>query len=209
MARLTSGRTTARLDRKDKTMGKVDGSADTDVHYRTCPFCDQHCGTEVSVDRATQRVVSVRGDKSDPLSKGYICPKVYALKDYHHDPERLTGPMIKRNGRFEAASWDEALDFAASRIKDIQREYGDDAIAFYFGTGLAHVPALCLYTALLATALNTRQVYSSSSVDCHAHFLAPSCFHSASTGAGNANAALQGAAYVFNSILFFGCGGRI
>jgi anaerobic selenocysteine-containing dehydrogenase len=152
-------------------MAKVDEALDVEVHYRTCGFCDQHCGTEVTIDKATRQVVGVRGDKSDPLSKGYVCPKVYALKDYHDDPDRLTSPMIKRNGRFEPVSWDEALDFTAERIKHIQREHGNDAIAFYFGTGLAHVPALCLYTPLLATTLGTKQVYSSSSVDCHAHFL--------------------------------------
>ncbi len=146
-------------------------TADVEVHYRLCGFCDQHCGTEVTINRATRQVIGVRGDKADPLSHGYVCPKVYALKDYHHDPERLTTPMIKRDGQFEPATWDEALDFTAERIKDIQRQYGNDAIAFYFGTGLAHVPALCLYTPLLATTLGTTQVYSSSSVDCHPHFL--------------------------------------
>lgn len=152
-------------------MLEVAEAKELEVHHRLCPFCDQHCGTEVTINRLAGEVVGVRGDKEDPLSKGFVCAKVYALKDYHRDPERLTEPLIKRNGKFETATWDEALDFAAGRIKDIQREHGNDAIAFYFGTGLAHVPALCLYSGLLATALNTRQVYSSSSVDCHAHFL--------------------------------------
>lgn len=152
-------------------MATAADKTDVEVHHRLCPFCDQHCGTEVTIDRSSGEVLDVRGDKEDPLSKGFVCPKVYALKDYHRDPERLTEPLIKRNGRFEAVSWDEALDFAAERIKDVQRQHGKDAIAFYFGTGLAHVPALCLYSTLLATALGTQQVYSSSSVDTHAHFM--------------------------------------
>ncbi len=152
-------------------MATLADPAEHEVHNRLCPFCDQHCGTEVTIDRSAGTVVGVRGDASDPLSKGYVCPKVYALKEYHSDSDRLTRPLIRRNGKFEETSWDEALDFAAARIKEIQKNYGNDSIAFYFGTGLAHVPALCLYSGLLATALNTKQVYSSSSVDCHAHFL--------------------------------------
>lgn len=152
-------------------MSTTSAPADTETHYRLCPFCDQHCGTEVTVDRTAGTVVAVRGDKEDPLSRGFVCPKVYALKEYHSDPERLTRPLIKRNGKFEEAGWDEALDVAAQGIRTIQQSHGKDAVAFYFGTGLAHVPALCLYSGLLATALGTRQVYSSSSVDCHAHFL--------------------------------------
>lgn len=144
---------------------------ETEVHYRICPFCEQNCATEVTVDRAKQSVVTIRGDKADPLSKGYICPKAYALKDLHHDPEMLTGPMMRRNGRLEKVSWEEALDFAARRLLELQHEYGPNSIASYFGTGLTHVPGLALYAPLLLTTLGSNQVYSASSVDSHAHFM--------------------------------------
>jgi len=146
-------------------------NADIRVHYRFCPFCEQNCATEVRVDHGTGRVLDVRGDKADPLSKGYICPKAYAMKDLHHDPAVLTGPVIKRNGRFEPATWDEALDYAAARIRAIQDEHGRDALAFFFGSGIAHIPGLTLYTPGLLTALGTTQIYSTSSVDCHPQFL--------------------------------------
>ena len=145
--------------------------AEPEVHYRICPFCEQNCGTEVTIDRASNSILTVRGDKSDPLSKGYICPKAYALKDLHHDPEVLSGPLIKRNGRFEAASWEEALDFTARRLIEVQREHGPNAIATYFGTALTHIPGLALYAPMLLTAIGSNQVYSASSVDSHAHFM--------------------------------------
>ena len=147
------------------------GHSDAEVHYRICPFCEQNCGTEVTIDRATGAVLTVRGDKADPLSKGYICPKAYALKDLHHDPEVLTGPLIRRDGRFEEVSWDEALDFTARRLTDLQHKYGPNTVASYFGTGLTHVPGLALYAPLLLTTLGSNQVYSASSVDSHAHFM--------------------------------------
>ncbi len=61
-------------------------TSSAELHYRICPFCEQNCGTEVTIDRASDSVVTVRGDKADPLSKGFICPKAYALKDLlrHH-----------------------------------------------------------------------------------------------------------------------------
>lgn len=152
-------------------MSQVVQSSQTEVHYRICPFCEQNCATEVTVDRATESVVTIRGDKADPLSRGYICPKAYALKDLHHDPEMLTGPVMKRNGRFEAVSWDEALDFTARRLAELRRDYGPNSIASYFGTGLTHVPGLALYAPLLLTTLGSNQVYSASSVDSHAHFM--------------------------------------
>lgn len=142
-----------------------------ELHYRICPFCEQNCATEVTIDRAEQRVVTVRGDKADPLSKGYICPKAYALKDLHHDPDMLTGPMMRRNGRLEDVSWEEALDFTARRLFELQRDHGPNAIASYFGTGLTHVPGLALYAPLLLATLGSNQVYSASSVDSHAHFM--------------------------------------
>lgn len=142
------------------------------VHRRICPFCEQNCATLVTVDHATGQVLGVRGDKDDPLSKGFICPKAYAVKDLHHDPDVLTGPVIKRDGRFVPASWDEALDFAAERIRAIQAEHGNDALGFFFGTTIAHVPGLALYTGPLLNVLQTRQIYSTSSIDCHPHFLA-------------------------------------
>ena len=142
------------------------------VHCRICPFCEQNCATLVTVDPATQSVLTVRGDKDDPLSKGYICPKAYALKDLHHDPEVLTGPMMRRNGRLEPATWEEALEYTARRLAELQRDHGPNAIASYFGTGLTHVPGLALYAPLLLTTLGSNQVYSASSVDSHAHFMA-------------------------------------
>lgn len=142
-----------------------------ELHYRICPFCEQTCGTVVEIDPVSEQVVTIRGDKADPLSKGYICPKAYALKDLQHDHEALTSPLVKRDGRFIETSWEEALDYAAQRLSALQRDYGPNCIASYFGTALTHVPGLALYAPLLLTTLGTNQIYSASSVDSHAHFM--------------------------------------
>lgn len=119
------------------------GKIQTEFHYRICPFCEQTCGTIVEIDPLSEQVVTVRGDKNDPLSKGYICPKAYALKDLQHDHEALTTPLVKRDGRFVETSWDEALDYTAQRLFALQQDYGQNCIASYFGTALTHVPVTC------------------------------------------------------------------
>jgi len=139
--------------------------------YSMCPFCEQNCATELTVDRASKRIVKVRGDKKDPLSKGYICAKAHAIKDLHEDPKVLKQPHIKKNGKFVAVPWTQALDFAATRLKQVQAAHGKDSVAFFFGTGIAHIPGQAVFTSSLLTALETRQIYSTSSVDCHPHFL--------------------------------------
>jgi anaerobic selenocysteine-containing dehydrogenase len=48
-------------------------------HYRVCHLCEALCGIEVTI--TGEKVVAIRGDKSDPFSQGHICPKAVALQD--------------------------------------------------------------------------------------------------------------------------------
>lgn len=145
--------------------GDASNHAGTSVHCRICPFCEAHCGTLVTVDPVHGAITGVRGDPDDPFSRGYICPKAYAIKELHHDPDVLKTPLIKRNGRFEEASWEEALDYTASRLKEIQANHGADSVGFYIGNPTAHHPGLLLYSPVLLEALGSRQVYCAGSVD--------------------------------------------
>jgi len=108
-------------------------SVGPEVRARICPLCEAHCGTLVTIDRESRAILGVRGDPEDPFSQGYICPKAYAIKELHHDPDVIKQPLIKRNGRFVEVSWSEALDFAADRLKAIQAEHGPDSVGFYIG----------------------------------------------------------------------------
>ncbi|MBO2452867.1 molybdopterin-dependent oxidoreductase [Actinomadura barringtoniae] len=64
--------------------------------HRTCPLCEALCGLELTLDEAGT-VTGVRGDKQDPLSKGFICPKGATLGRLDGDPDRLTTPMLRRD----------------------------------------------------------------------------------------------------------------
>lgn len=85
-------------------------SAQTQIHYRSCAFCEAACGIEVTADHGSRRIVGVRGDKRDPFSKGYICANAYALTALHDDPDRLRRPLRRKGGDFEEIGWDEARE---------------------------------------------------------------------------------------------------
>jgi anaerobic selenocysteine-containing dehydrogenase len=132
-------------------------------HYRICPLCEACCGLEVRT--VGGKVSSIRGAENDVFSAGYICPKGVALKDLHEDPDRIRTPLIKRNGRFVQASWDEAFAEIETRLVPILREQGRDAVALAVGNPSAHKMSLLLYFGRLAKALGTRNVFSASTLD--------------------------------------------
>ena len=92
----------------------------------TCVYCGVGCQLDMWVKN--NRVVRVRGAEKRP-NKGRLCVKGRFGYEFIHSPERLTRPLVKRNGEFFETDWDEALDLVASRFKQIQREHGADALA--------------------------------------------------------------------------------
>jgi anaerobic selenocysteine-containing dehydrogenase len=133
------------------------------VHTRICPFCEACCGLEVRMRDG--RVTSVRGDDADVFSAGYICPKGVALKDLHEDPDRLRQPLVKRDGRFVEASWDEAWAEIERRLPPLVAAHGADAVAVTIGNPAAHKFGLLLYGTRLIKALGTHHVYTASTLD--------------------------------------------
>jgi anaerobic selenocysteine-containing dehydrogenase len=132
-------------------------------HYRICPLCEACCGLEIRV--ADGRVAGIRGAANDVFSHGYVCPKGYALKDLHEDPDRLRTPLIKRDGVHVPVSWDEAFAEIQRRLPPLVAQHGRDAVALTIGNPAAHKMALLLYFPQLARALGTKNVYSASTLD--------------------------------------------
>jgi anaerobic selenocysteine-containing dehydrogenase len=133
------------------------------LHYRTCPFCEATCGLEIETDDGA--VVSVRGDADDVFSHGFICPKAYGLKQLREDPDRLTVPLIRREGEVVEASWDEAFEEIDRRLRPIVERHGPNAVAVYIGNPNAHNLSALLYGPAWLRALGTRNIYSASTVD--------------------------------------------
>ena len=132
-------------------------------HYRICPLCEACCGLEVRT-RGDQ-VVGIRGAANDVFSRGYICPKGFALKDLHEDPDRLRTPLVRRHGTLVPATWDEAFDEIERRLPPILAAHGRDAVAVTVGNPSAHKMELLLYFSRLAKALGTKNIFTASTLD--------------------------------------------
>ncbi len=91
-----------------------------------CPYCGCGCGVYLSVREG--KIVGVRGDRESKVNEGELCVKGRFGYSFVNHAERLTAPLIKRNGRFEEASWDEALDLVANKFREIQAEYGPESL---------------------------------------------------------------------------------
>jgi len=103
-------------------------SADVDKKVRTtCSYCGVGCNLEASIK--DNKVVSIDTPKETEVNAGHTCVKGrYAFGFYDH-PDRLRTPLIKRNGKFEKATWDEAYDFIKNELNRIIKDHGPDAIA--------------------------------------------------------------------------------
>ncbi|WP_232661494.1 molybdopterin-dependent oxidoreductase [Pseudonocardia sp. TRM90224] len=136
---------------------------DERTSYRICPLCEATCGLVITT--RGERVVSVRGDTEDEFSRGFACPKGIALGELHHDPDRLTTPLIRRNGELVPATFEEAFAEIAARLPKLIEEHGRNAVAVYLGNPVAHDHAALLYAPMLIKALGTDHRYSASTVD--------------------------------------------
>jgi anaerobic selenocysteine-containing dehydrogenase len=149
--------------------------AKTRTVFRSCSLCEASCGLvfEVAGEAPRERIVSIRPDKEDVWSKGYVCPKGMAMGAIHHDPDRLRTPVRRRaDGDFEPISWDAAFDLIASRLNEIRRLHGNDAVASYFGNPVTHNHGALLMRNGLQKALGTKNSFSAGSQDTSPRFAA-------------------------------------
>jgi anaerobic selenocysteine-containing dehydrogenase len=130
---------------------------------RICPLCEATCGLTLTIDDG--RVTGARGDKDDVFSEGFICPKGASFAELDNDPDRLTQPLIRRNGALTEATWDEAYAVVEERLGDVIREHSGSSVGVYLGNPNAHTVAGSLYAPLIIRALGTHQVYSASTLD--------------------------------------------
>ena len=145
------------------TMTATSSTDDAQTHFRTCTLCEAMCGVEIKHDG--DKVLSIKGDKNDPFSKGYICPKATALQDLHEDPDRLHQPVERTVDGWKTLSWPEALDKVAAGIQSVQQKHGQNALGVYLGNPNVHNMGGMLTIKQLLTSLKTRSRFSATSID--------------------------------------------
>ena len=98
------------------TEAPVAGSSTHTAHtaLRICPFCEATCGLTLTIDAG--QVTAARGDRDDVFSAGFICPKGASFGELDNDPDRLTRPLVRRDGVLTEATWDEAYAVVAERL---------------------------------------------------------------------------------------------
>ncbi|WP_062269109.1 molybdopterin-dependent oxidoreductase [Endozoicomonas arenosclerae] len=133
------------------------------THFRTCHLCETMCG--IAVEYEGDKILSIKGDPNDVLSKGNICPKATGLQDVHTDPDRLKAPIRKINGEWQEVSWEEAFEFTAEKIVSTQKEHGNNSVASYMGRSIAHNLGSLIGIAPLREMLKTENIFTGSTVD--------------------------------------------
>lgn len=140
-----------------------------DQRYRACPLCEAICGLELRYQDG--QLSAIRGDEADPFSRGHVCPKGNAIIDLESDPDRLRQPMQRVNGKFVPISWEAAVTLAGTRLAEIQRAHGDNAVAAYLGNPNVHHFGHTAYLPPVLRLLRSHNVFSASSVDQWPHQL--------------------------------------
>ncbi len=103
------------------------------IHKTGCVLCAQNCGLEIEVE--ANRIVKVKGDKTNVKSEGYVCRKGLNVAYHQHNADRLKYPLKKVGNQFERISWDQALDEIAAKLKSIIDQYGPRSFAYMGGGG--------------------------------------------------------------------------
>jgi anaerobic selenocysteine-containing dehydrogenase len=93
-----------------------------------CVLCSHNCGLRVDV--AGGRIVAVRGDETNPITKGYVCNKAFSIGHYVEHGDRVRHPLRRTaDGAFERIDWDTAVAEIAAKLDAIRRAHSPRAVA--------------------------------------------------------------------------------
>lgn len=93
-----------------------------------CPYCGAGCGMLLVAKDG--KLMGVEPWASHPINEGKLCIKGWSAYEFVHSEERLTKPLVKENGTFREATWDEAIKLVAARLQESKEKHGPDSIAF-------------------------------------------------------------------------------
>jgi len=94
----------------------------------TCIYCGCGCGLYLVSDG--EKLVGSYPSRNHPVSRGSLCVKGWNSHEFSNDSGRLKTPLIKKDGKFVKATWDEALDLITGKLKAYKDKYGPDSLAF-------------------------------------------------------------------------------
>jgi predicted molibdopterin-dependent oxidoreductase YjgC len=95
----------------------------------TCPYCGSGCA--INLQTLDGKLVGVLPAKNHVISEGSLCIKGWNAHDFVYHKDRLTQPLIRKDGKLVEATWEEALTLVAEKLGQIQAESGPDSIGFF------------------------------------------------------------------------------
>ncbi len=121
-----------------------------------CIICALNCGLEVQTEG--RRIVRTRGDKSHPISQGYICEKSQRMDYYQNGADRLSSPLRRRaDGTYEAIDWNTAIQEIADKLAAIKAKHGGASILHYGGGSQGnHLGATYAFSTIAALGIKYR-----------------------------------------------------
>lgn len=93
----------------------------------TCPYCG--CGCNFDLNVRDGQVIGVTSNPTAAVNGRHLCVKGRFGYDFVNSPDRLTKPLIKKEGQFVEVSWDEALSYTANKLMEIKAKNGSDSLA--------------------------------------------------------------------------------
>lgn len=130
-----------------------------------CPYCGVGC--TIYLGLRGDRIVSVEGDRESPVNEGRLCLKGrFGIAQAVHSPHRLKKPLIKKDGKFVEASWDEALNLVAQKLRELKERYSGEGLGVIASARIAN-EANYLAQKLARAMLGTNKVDCCARI-CHA-----------------------------------------
>ncbi len=93
-----------------------------------CPYCGVGCTLHLHIK--DDFVYKSTSPFNSPANHGNLCVKGRFGYDFIHSKDRLTQPLVRRNGELVPSTWDEAMDLVAGKLFEIRDKYGPDSIGF-------------------------------------------------------------------------------
>ena len=130
-----------------------------------CRTCTAGCGTKLVVDDQ-ERIISVRGDENNPMSRGYACFKGLQSAKALYSPDRLLHPLKRQpDGTFARISIDQALDEIAAKMRQLMDREGPEALGLFIGNGANfNSAAFSIHTPFMQ-ALGSRHFFTTNTID--------------------------------------------
>lgn len=130
-------------------------AGDLDWKKAPCRFCGVGCGLLIGISKG--KAVAVKGDPKSPVNKGLACVKGYHSVMALYGKDRLTKPLVKKNGAFVETSMKEALDLVASKMQETIKNHGKDAVSIY-GSGQWAIPDGYIASKLFKGCIGTNNI---------------------------------------------------